>query len=46
MIKKFIFFLQSCSATGGADSRPVSEKGSPTEEQSGAVENGKLNINN
>ncbi|XP_070504481.1 synapse-associated protein of 47 kDa isoform X1 [Chironomus tepperi] len=27
------------SATGGADSRPVSEKGSPTEEQSGAVEN-------
>lgn len=27
------------SATGGADSRPVSEKGSPTEEQTGAVGN-------
>lgn len=27
------------SATGGADSRTVSEKGSPTEEQAGAVEN-------
>lgn len=35
------FFFSYCSATGGADSRPVSEKGSPTEEQSGAVENGK-----
>lgn len=30
------------SATGGADSRNVSEKGSPTEEQAGAVGNGKL----
>lgn len=28
------------SATGGADSRPVSEKGSPTEEQAGMVGNG------
>ncbi|KAG5681277.1 hypothetical protein PVAND_010728 [Polypedilum vanderplanki] len=27
------------SATGGADSRPTSEKGSPTEEQAGAVGN-------
>lgn len=30
----------SPSATGGADSRPVSEKGSPTEEQAGMVGNG------
>lgn len=30
------------SATGGADSRNVSEKGSPTEEQAGAVGNGEL----
>ena len=37
-LKKIFSFF---SATGGADSRPVSEKGSPTEEQSGAVENGK-----
>jgi hypothetical protein len=28
------------SATGGADSRPVSEKGSPTEDQAGMVGNG------
>lgn len=28
------------SATGGADSRVVSEKGSPTEEQAGMVGNG------
>lgn len=28
------------SATGGADSRPTSEKGSPTEEQAGMVGNG------
>lgn len=30
------------SATGGADSREVSEKGSPTEEQAGTVENGMM----
>ena len=34
----FFFLL---SATGGADSRPISEKGSPTEETPGAVGNGK-----
>lgn len=34
------YFVFYSSATGGADSRPVSEKGSPTEEQAGAVGNG------
>ena len=40
---KFTTMLLLCllfSATGGADSRNVSEKGSPTEEQAGAVGNG------
>lgn len=42
---KFTTMLLLClifSATGGADSRNVSEKGSPTEEQAGAVGNGEL----
>lgn len=34
------FLLPVYSATGGADSREVSEKGTPTEEQAGAVGNG------
>lgn len=44
---KFTTMLLLCllfSATGGADSRNVSEKGSPTEEQAGAVGNGEILI--
>ena len=32
------------SATGGADSRPLSERASPTEEQAAGVGNGLLKI--
>lgn len=46
IISSFLsIFLRSFSATGGADSRNVSEKGTPTEEgQPGMVGNGKNEV--